>query len=343
RLLWREVCQTYKSWDDTLKEDLVHRIKAWATSCTEITTSIGFERFIDLENYPLLVSSDASGESWGVDVRCTTGEGTTTRVMARGGVFPSSQSKWSIPRKELVALYHALTWIRSTSAYLPVKTCLRPHQSPLEPLVPNLPARQVTLLCDSEITVYRLRRPGKDKKLPIVERRRLKEIREMCRQLDVIVKHIPSELNYADSISRAKFNDKSIDGAHVCKAVSVSEVVFDYRETTSDEAAEDIAKTNDEDPCQRLTTSPVANATNTSTTTTTGREGQNVTTSPVANATNTSTTTIIAGEAENVTTSPVANATNNSPTTKALVMTLNCDGIDLPDYNTFTTEQQEEL
>ncbi|KAF4699102.1 hypothetical protein FOZ62_001988, partial [Perkinsus olseni] len=77
RLLWREVCQTFKSWDDTLKEDLVHRIKTWATSCTEITTSIGFERFIDLENYPLLVSSDASGESWGVDVRCTTGEGTS--------------------------------------------------------------------------------------------------------------------------------------------------------------------------------------------------------------------------------------------------------------------------
>ncbi|EER02688.1 hypothetical protein Pmar_PMAR003788, partial [Perkinsus marinus ATCC 50983] len=97
RLLWREVCQAHKNWDDKLNDDLVHRIKVWATSCTEITTLIGFERFIDLENYPLLVSSDASGECWGVDVRCTTGEDTTTRVMARGGVFPSSQTKWTIP------------------------------------------------------------------------------------------------------------------------------------------------------------------------------------------------------------------------------------------------------
>ncbi|EER08734.1 hypothetical protein Pmar_PMAR017793 [Perkinsus marinus ATCC 50983] len=165
----------------------------------------------------------------------------------------------------------------------------------------------------------------------------------MCRQLDVIVKHIPSELNYADSISRAKINDKVIDGTHVCKAMSVSEVAFDYREITDDEMAENIVETNDEEPCSQYTTSPVANATEPTTATTNGRDTQCIPTSPVANATNTSTTTTGAKLIEEVTTSPVANATTNSSTVGALVMTLNCDGIDLPNYGSFTTEQQEEL
>ncbi|EER01633.1 hypothetical protein Pmar_PMAR001911 [Perkinsus marinus ATCC 50983] len=146
----------------------------------------------------------------------------------------------------------------------------------------------------------------------------------MCRQLDVIVKHIPSELNYADSISRAKINDKVIDGTHVCKAMSVSEVVFDYREITDDELAENVVETNDEEPCSQYTTSPVANATEPTTATTNGRDAQCI---PI----------------QKVTTSPVANATTNSSTVGALVMTLNCDGIDLPNYGSFTTEQQEEL
>ncbi|KAF4647928.1 hypothetical protein FOL47_003952, partial [Perkinsus chesapeaki] len=79
RLLWREICSLYKGWDDTIKEELVQRLRIWATTCREVTTTIGFERYIDLENYPLLISSDASGECWGVDVRCVDGDDTTTR------------------------------------------------------------------------------------------------------------------------------------------------------------------------------------------------------------------------------------------------------------------------
>ncbi|KAF4647324.1 hypothetical protein FOL47_004742, partial [Perkinsus chesapeaki] len=149
-----------------------------------------------------------------------------------------------------------------------------------------------------EITVYRLRRPGRDKKLPIVERRRLKAIREMCRELDVIIKHIPSELNYADSVSRAKFNEGSISGAAVLKAATVSNVVYDYREA-KDEIEEDTTieeenlDYNDTTTTTSLSTnSPVANATTLP-----------PTNAPVANATT-----------PTVTNSPVANATKNLPT-----------------------------
>ncbi|KAF4678090.1 hypothetical protein FOL47_005369 [Perkinsus chesapeaki] len=321
RLIWRDICANHKSWDDVIKEDLYRRVKDWTTLCTATTTTVGYHRFIDLENLPLVISADASAEAWGVDVRCFSTT-TTTRVTARGGIFPLTQSKWSIPRKELVALHHALTWLKSMSAYLPIRTCLRPHQAPLDRLSPQLPERRGVVLSDSEITVYRLRRPGRDAKLPIVERRRLKEIREMCRQLDVTVKHVPTELNYADSISRAKVSsDNGIDGTLVVKAMTVSNVAYDY--------------TQDVDDCS---------------TPTAGSEDEVGTPSMIYE-----TPDSVAGftkDFSSVTTSPVANATNDIkgchqddavPTLSASIMTINVDGIDLPNYNSFTSEEKSEL
>ncbi|KAF4649641.1 hypothetical protein FOL47_001882, partial [Perkinsus chesapeaki] len=96
----------------------------------------------------------------------------------------------------------------------------------------------------------------------IRRRRRHKDIRETCRELDAIIKGVPldSEPNYADEMSRAKFN-KDED--------------FNY---------------NDPIPTTSLSTnSPVADATT-----------PIVTTSPVANATNNLHT--VNGDQENNTT-----------------------------------------
>ncbi|KAF4707176.1 hypothetical protein FOZ62_020511, partial [Perkinsus olseni] len=78
-----------------------------------------------------------------------------------------------------------------------------------------------------EITIYRLRRPSNDRKLPAPERRRLEEIRALCKELDVVVRHIPSELNLADE---------------VLKVSATSAVVYDYRESPIDD-------TESEDGC----------------------------------------------------------------------------------------------
>ncbi|KAF4678448.1 hypothetical protein FOZ60_016573, partial [Perkinsus olseni] len=125
------------------------------------------------------------------------------------------------------------------SPYLPVPSYYKPNQVPLDPLAPVLRPRQVRLLCDSEITIYRLRRPANDKRLPAVERRRLIEVRKLCKELDVIVLHVPSELNYADSVSRARTTGDLINPTAVLNSMTTAKVIYDYREHP-DEFDEDV-------------------------------------------------------------------------------------------------------
>ncbi|KAF4739780.1 hypothetical protein FOZ62_025379, partial [Perkinsus olseni] len=231
RFLWRDICKSCKEWSTLLDGLLVQRLKDWVAEVKKVTAEDSVQRYIDLGNEALLVCTDASAEAWGVDVRCT-GEFVKYRLAARGGLYPSGQTSWSIPRKELVALHRGLQFIRSISGYLPVKTVHGPHPVEPQPLTPVYTPKQVTLLCDSEITVYRLRRPANDKKLPAPERRRLAEVREMCKELDVIVRHVPTQLNLADSISRGNYGmAKSIKHHEVLASLSSSSVVYDYRET----------------------------------------------------------------------------------------------------------------
>ncbi|KAF4713013.1 hypothetical protein FOZ63_015839, partial [Perkinsus olseni] len=196
-------------------------------------------RFVDLAEKSLIVSTDASIDAWGVDVRANELY-MPIRLMAKGGIFPATQASWSIPRKELVGVHQGLKYIRSVSSHLPVPTILRPLQAPLLYLSPDYEARSMLLLCDSEITIYRLRRVANDKRLPAPERRRLAEIRSMCKELDCVIKHIPSELNFADSITRARLDfGRSIKVEEVLAAIDSSTVVYDYRETMIEEKESD--------------------------------------------------------------------------------------------------------
>ncbi|EER19874.1 gag/pol/env polyprotein, putative [Perkinsus marinus ATCC 50983] len=234
RFLWRDICKSCKEWSTYLDLPSVRRLKEWVNEVQKVTAEDSVQRYIDLGAEALLVCTDASVEAWGVDVRCT-GEFVRYRLVARGGLYPPGQTSWSIPRKELVALHRGLQFVRSVSSYLPMKMVQGLHESEVRPLTPSYTPKQVTLLCDSEITVYRLRRPANDKKLPAPERRRLAEVREMCKELDVIVRHVPTQLNLADSISRGNYGmTKSIKHHEVLASLLSSSVVYDYREATQE-------------------------------------------------------------------------------------------------------------
>ncbi|KAF4701264.1 hypothetical protein FOZ63_021247, partial [Perkinsus olseni] len=76
-----------------------------------------------------------------------------------------------------------------------------------------------------------LRKESNDKRLPAPERRRLSQIREMCKELDCVIRHIPSELNFADSITRAKLDfGRGIVAKEVEASLRSRCVVYDYRE-----------------------------------------------------------------------------------------------------------------
>ncbi|KAF4712417.1 hypothetical protein FOZ62_013132, partial [Perkinsus olseni] len=81
--------------------------------------------------------------------------------------------------------------------------------------------------------------PANDKRLPAVERRRLIEVRKLCKELDVIVLHVPSELNYADSVSRARTTGDLINPTAVLNSMTTAKVIYDYREHP-DEFDEDV-------------------------------------------------------------------------------------------------------
>lgn len=248
RLIWRHICNDYHSWSTVININLVNEIRDWINDCL-LATTIGIPRHIDVQHQPLLVCTDASTDLWGVDIRCFSGTTISPRLLSRGGVFPKVQSKWTIPRKELVALCKGLRMLKTMSPYLPIPTHYRKGQAPLDPLSPVLLPRQVRLLCDSEITIYRLRRPGNDKRLPAAERRRLSEARKLCKELDVIVLHIPSELNYADSISRGKATTVTIEPDEVLNSMTVAKVIYDYRCQPEDTDEEDVSTSLSTPPC----------------------------------------------------------------------------------------------
>ncbi|KAF4699649.1 hypothetical protein FOZ63_011615, partial [Perkinsus olseni] len=236
RFLWRDICKVAKDWSEVLKDkELLERLRRWLFDAQRQCAGMGTQRFVDLHNESLVVSTDASSDAWGVDVR-TSGDTSNSRLMAKGALFPAGQVTWSIPRKELVALHHGLKYLQSASSYLPIPTVLRPLQAPLHGLAPQYKSRRVLLLCDSEITIYRLRRQSNDRKLPAPERRRLEEIRALCKELDVVIRHIPSELNLADGITRANVElRRSIRVSEVLKVSATSTVVYDYRESPIDD------------------------------------------------------------------------------------------------------------
>ncbi|KAF4649509.1 hypothetical protein FOL47_002027, partial [Perkinsus chesapeaki] len=236
RLIWRKITEITKNWDANISGEHQQQVSEWVDNSIKICNdaTYGVPRFININDNPVVLSVDASLIAWGIDLRCLSSP--NDRLMSRAGVFPKNQMKWSIPRKELESLWKGLKWIKMFSIYLPVKTNLTAHQQPLHPLKPDPKPQRLLVITDSEINVYRLRKSSNDKRLPSVERRRLTEIRQLCVDLDAIVYHVPSEVNPADSLSRAKpgihhYNDK------IKNAIKTATVIYDHRDSLDESSS----------------------------------------------------------------------------------------------------------
>ncbi|EER19175.1 hypothetical protein Pmar_PMAR028640 [Perkinsus marinus ATCC 50983] len=231
RSIWRRICQEIKEWDQIIPYQLQQQVIRWASETTQVCKTISTSRYTPYDA-ELVLSTDASKDAWGADLRLKSRP--DVRLAAKGALYTNSTLSWSIPRKELDALYRGLLWTQALSAYLPIKSIYGENQAPLSKLSPGVPIYRLVVAIDSELTVYRLKRPSNDTRLPAPERRRLQAIRNLCVQLDATVRHIPSGCNPADSVSRYAMG-RDFDGHKLSEAIDSASVIYDYREDTNDE------------------------------------------------------------------------------------------------------------
>ncbi|KAF4696039.1 hypothetical protein FOZ60_002271 [Perkinsus olseni] len=231
RSIWRSICQETKEWDVTISHQLQQHVVRWTRESTRICKVVSTQRFLPYDS-ELILSTDASKDAWGADLRLKSHP--DVRLSAKGGLYVTANLSWSIPRKELDALHRGLLWVRTLSAYLPITTVYGKNQAPVNNLSPEVPIYPLVVAIDSELTVYRLRRPANDERLPSPEKRRLQAVRDLCAQLNATVRHIPSGCNPADSISRYSMG-RIFDGTKLPEAIDSSKVIYDPHDVPDEE------------------------------------------------------------------------------------------------------------
>ncbi|KAF4713527.1 hypothetical protein FOZ63_008613, partial [Perkinsus olseni] len=215
RSIWRDINKsTPTDWEAIIPVPLVKAARDWAALSDALSKSRPSSRHALLDQ-PLVLSTDASANAWGADLR-SLGD-LSVRVAGRGGLFNSSNLSWSIPRKELDALHRGLLWV------------------PLNVLFPRCPDQPLTVVVDSEVTVYRLKRPSNDAKLPAPEQRRLAAVRGLCLELRAHIKHVASNCNPSDSISRCNLSDDEKEELRLLlEFVDTTRGITDSSESTLD-------------------------------------------------------------------------------------------------------------
>ncbi|KAF4647974.1 hypothetical protein FOL47_003904, partial [Perkinsus chesapeaki] len=132
----------------------------------------------------LICYVDASKEAWGVDVRTIDG----VRVRAKGGLFSKEKrDKWTIPRKELLALIYGRDLLTEIWKSVPVSK--RSHCSAL-------------FLTDSQINCYRLHKEVQSSGTKAWEIKNIEALRNWFQNHKVKLKHVVTNLNSADAITR---------------------------------------------------------------------------------------------------------------------------------------------
>ncbi|KAF4653769.1 hypothetical protein FOL47_010294 [Perkinsus chesapeaki] len=223
RSIWRNICLEAKDWEQTVSRPLQQQVTKWAIESIHICQAVSTRRYLPYDS-ELILSTDASKDAWGADLRLKSRP--DTRLSAKGALYSSANLPWSIPRKELDALHRGLVWVKALSPFLPVPTIYGKNQAPLNKLCPDIPTYPLVVAIDSELTVYRLKRPSNDERLQSPEKRRLQAIRDLCVQLHATVRHIPSGCNPADSISRYSMG-KAFNGAKLVEAIDSDTVIYD--------------------------------------------------------------------------------------------------------------------
>ncbi|EER20687.1 hypothetical protein Pmar_PMAR015627 [Perkinsus marinus ATCC 50983] len=195
--------------------------------CRALTTAdLLYPRFADISN--MMVFTDASVTAGHATILCPTtdSEGSVFyhKLVGKGRLWSTrtSQARWSIPKKELVAFFDGLT-LATSLVTLYSKFAI------------ETPIKCLSLYCDSEALLYRLRRASKGdfgKTLSNLEKKALKrglvDLNHIATTLRVPVTtyHIEGEANPADTGSRPKINgqlpspledaviEKGINAAH---------------------------------------------------------------------------------------------------------------------------------
>ncbi|KAF4750283.1 hypothetical protein FOZ63_005815, partial [Perkinsus olseni] len=176
-------------------------------SCRALTTAkLAHPRFVDISS--ILVFTDASVIAGHSTVLCptTTADGNTTyrKLVGKGRLWStrSSQARWSIPKKELISFFDGLSLVTTlVTLYSKFAT--------------ETPIKSISLYCDSEALLYRLRRASKGdfgKTLSNLEKKTLKkgladlDFITSTLQLPVTTYHIEGDSNPADVGSRPRID-----------------------------------------------------------------------------------------------------------------------------------------
>ena len=205
RLAMREAVRDTAGWSAEVPTNLLDKVLALAAR-VEIAKVPRYENvqmlsvFVDASNVAL------AWLCWG---------GGNNRLMARAALTPIG-CKWSTPRRELTALWRAALDLVELAKTL---KCL------------GKVVESITFLTDSSITVYRLRRPDNDRKLPSFERRRLQQIRAAVSALKAKVQHIAGDANPADGLSRPGESVEMPCVRKVKSAIVASAVGYDPEES----------------------------------------------------------------------------------------------------------------
>jgi hypothetical protein len=189
RQLLRDVVQDNRGgdrsdpWKFPVGDQHIPRLKLWMEAARSV--SLQFDRHVSItENIYLFC--DSSSKAWVVEIYNEKFE----LVIAKGGLLPVGST---IPRGELLAIYQSIL-------------LLQKHFDILK----SAGMRAVVCLTDNEPNVHRLRNLKLDRQLPIYERNRIQQIRQLVQRFDVPVRiqHIPGILNLADYATR--FDDLTI-------------------------------------------------------------------------------------------------------------------------------------
>ncbi|KAF4693763.1 hypothetical protein FOZ60_010161 [Perkinsus olseni] len=216
RLNMRLANQSGISWDDPLRGEDEERLLEWVANLK--SANLRIPRAVAFEE--LYCYTDASGAAWAAILCCPPRESAETRAQEEaplvvfrgiGGIFGSTNSmeSWTIPKKELYALF------RGCEAMVKVANILEEAG-----LIRSTSQLRWFLYTDSAISVFRLK--GGDKKLSKIEAKWITYIRATCRSFGWCVSHVNGSRNVADSPSRGVIFPENA-GDHACLSLSIKE------------------------------------------------------------------------------------------------------------------------
>ncbi|EER12873.1 hypothetical protein Pmar_PMAR015039 [Perkinsus marinus ATCC 50983] len=203
RLNASKIFQEVKCWEDNISEQHAVDLQKWYQQVQSQQWCI--PRCVSTKK--LMVFADASISAWASEIfgepyGSTDKQASLVKYLGSAGVFSAASTRWSVPKKELYALFKAVQLVEKVrSANKKVDLGLPTAEENTE----EWPG--FVFFVDSAITVWRLRRSKSTairKRLSKTETSWLDYIVEVCVRLNAEVIHIASEQNLADGASRGR-------------------------------------------------------------------------------------------------------------------------------------------